>query len=197
MRRSGVWPGRAVWLVLAALMAPGAVMAQGRGPDQERRAELERQIRHRFLASVAERLELTAEQREGVRDVMAEGAQARVDLMRESHRLRVELMQAVRDEDTPMARYEEILEGLEALRTRERAIEEREEAALAEFLDPRQRAVFLMMRMQFNDRVRQMRGMRGEGPPGIQGGPGGSGGAAGPGGPGGPGPGPLHPAPVL
>ena len=163
---------RATWLVVVALLVPAVAMGQGRGPDQDRRAELERQVRHRFLAQVAERLELTTGQRERVREVLADGAEARRDLALEAHALRIDLLQAVRDEDAPMSRFEVLLERLEAVRAREREIEQQEEAALAEFLDPRQRAVFLMMRMQFNDRIRQMRGMHGPGgggPPGAGG----------------------------
>ena len=160
---------RAILLVMLTLMTPAMVVAQGRGGDQDRRAELERQVRHRFLAQVVQRLELTEAQRERVREVMAEGAEARRDLALEAHALQIDLVQAVRDEETPMEEFEAILERLEAVRAREREIEQEEEAARAEFLDPRQRAVFLMMRMQFNDRIRQMRGMRG--------GPGGAGGS--------------------
>lgn len=162
------------WVILA-LMIPGAAAAQGRGPDPNRRTELEQQIRHRFLAQLADRLGLTEEQQFRVQEVMDEGAEARRQLAEESRTLRLELMQAVRDDDTPMARFEAILEQLDGIRSREQAIADREEARLAEFLDARQRAVLLMMRMQFNDRIRQMRGgmMRGEGPPMPPGGPGG------------------------
>lgn len=153
---------RATWLMVLMLMVvPSTVVAQGRGGDPDRRAELERQVRHRFLAQVVQRLELTEAQRERVREVMAEGAEARRALALEAHALQIDLVQAVRDEEASMEEFEAILEQLEAVRAREREIEQAEEAALAEFLDPRQRAVFLMMRMQFNDRIRQMRGMRG------------------------------------
>ena len=162
---------RAMWLVVLSLVvAPVPVMAQVRG-DQERRTELERQVRRQFLAQVAQRLQLTSDQREQVRAVLAERAEDRRDLALESQALRIELIQAVRDEDAPMSRFEAILEQLEALRSREREIEEQEEAALAEILDPRQRAVFLILRMQLNERIRQMRG-----PGGMGGGPPGPGG---------------------
>lgn len=163
---------RANWvMILVLLMVPGAVQAQGHGPDQERRAELERQVRHQFLTQVAQRLELTEDQREQVRAVLLESADARRDLARESQALRIDLMQAVRSEDAPMSRFEEILDRLEDVRTREREIAQQEEAALARILDPRQQAMFLMMRMQFNDRIRQMRGMPGAARGGAAGGP--------------------------
>lgn len=161
------------WMVVVALplVAPGALRAQGTGGDQERRTELERQVRHQFLAQVGQRLGLSDDQRERVRQVLLESADGRRDLALESQALRIDLMQAVREEDAPMSRFEDLLARLEAIRAEERRLERQEEAALAEILDPRQRAMFLMMRMQFNDRIRQMRGMPGgRGPGGPMGG---------------------------
>ena len=158
---------RAIWLVLLLMLAvPVPVTAQV--GEQDRRTELERQVRRQFLAQVAQRLQLTPEQREQVREVLSARAEERRDLALESAALRIDLVQAVRDEDAPMSRFEAILERLDAMRAREREIQEQEEAALAEVLDPRQRAIFLMLRMQLNDRIRQMRGPmgRGGGPPG-------------------------------
>jgi Spy/CpxP family protein refolding chaperone len=163
---------RAVWLVVLALLATSAAAAaQVGGADQDRRAELERQFRRQFMAQVAQRLDLTTDQRDRMREVLAARAEDRRDLALESQALRIELIQAVRDEDAAMSRFEDILTRLEALRAREREIEAQEEAEMAEILDPRQRAIFLMLRMQLNDRVRQMRGPgpRAEGPPGTGG----------------------------
>lgn len=166
---------RPIWLMVLVLLAvPGPMVAQGQGMDearQERREDLERQVRRQFMAQVAQRLQLTDEQREQVREVLAARAEDRRDLALESQALRIDLMQAVRDDDAEMSRFESILERLEAVRAREREIEQAEEEALAEILDPRQRAIFLMLRMQLNDRIRQMRGARGG--PGMGGGPGG------------------------
>jgi Spy/CpxP family protein refolding chaperone len=167
---------RGIWiLVLALVVIPGGLVAQGRGPDRDRREVLERQVRTQFMAQVAQRLELTGDQRERVRETLEQGAVARRDLALESRSVRMDLMQAVREEDAPMSRFEAILDRLRYIRELEREIESREEAALAEILNPRQRAMFLMMRMQFNERIRQMRGAGpGEGP-GHQGGPPGAG----------------------
>ena len=161
---------RVIVLVVLAMMMPAVAVAQERGPDQERREALEQRIRGRFLAQVSQRLGLSQEQRVDVQEVLSESADARRDLVLESQALRIDLMQAVRDDDAEMSRFESILERLEAVRAREREIEQAEEAALAEILDPRQRAIFLMLRMQLNDRIRQMRGARGG--PGMGGGPG-------------------------
>lgn len=165
-------------LVLALAMVPTAGTAQEEGrrgmrppaEAQQRRAELERQIRQQFLAQLAVRLDLTREQRGRLVEVLEEGAEARRVLAAESRQLRHDLMTAVRDEDAPMAVYEELLAGLREVRERERSLEEREATSLSAFLDARQQAMFLMMRMQLNERVRRMQGFG-------RGGPGGGGGA--------------------
>ena len=162
---------RVIRLVVLALMIPGLAAAQGRGPDPDRRAELEQRLRGQFLRQLAERLDLTEEQRTGVREVLAEGAEARRDLALESQALRIDLIQAVREDGTPMSRFQELLAQLDVIRAREQEIAQQEEAGLAEFLNPRQLAVFLMVRMQFNERLQQLRGRRAPGPGGGPDGP--------------------------
>lgn len=141
---------------------------------QEQRARLEQQVRDRFLAHAAQRLRLDDEQRDRLGAVLARGAEDRRELARESWTLRIELMGAVRDEGTPRQTYERLLERLEDVREREVALEKREAAVLARFLEPRQQAAFLVLRMEFNEQVRGMRrgpaGDRRRGP----GGPGGT-----------------------
>jgi septal ring factor EnvC (AmiA/AmiB activator) len=153
-------------LTLLTLLMPCTVLAQEPEQQPDRRMQLEQQVRGQFLRQVAARLGLTDDQRERVRTVLAEGAESRRDLALESRGLRMDLMQAVRNEDTPMSEFQELLARLEAVRERERAIQREEEEALAGILDARQRAVFLMLRMQFNDRVRRMQ----MGPPPTRGG---------------------------
>lgn len=153
--------------VLSVAVLAGPVEAQaGQGRDRAQgRAELEEQVRHRFMEQVSRRLELSAAQRQRMVAVLQEGAEARRELSGESREVRRELMQAVRQEEAAMATYERLLERMAAVREAERALEAREEARMAEVLDARQRAIFLMMRMQLNDRVRGMR--RGGGPGGL------------------------------
>lgn len=147
-----------VIVLVAVVMAwPAALEGQG-PPGQNRRADLEQQVHRQFLRQVAQRADLSEEQHERVGAALQEGVRARRDLARQSRDLRHDLMTAVRGEDTPMSTYEGILRRLEAIRERERALELREEERLAAILDPRQRAIFLMMRMQFNDRIRRMQG---------------------------------------
>jgi chromosome segregation ATPase len=133
---------------------------------QERRAELERQVQLRFVDQATERLGLDPAQRERLAEVLNAGASDRRALARESRQLRTELTAAVRDADTPPAAFHRLLDRAARLRDREQALERQQDAALAEFLDGRQRAEFMVMRMQLNEQVRGIRGGRPGGQPG-------------------------------
>lgn len=148
-------------VVLLALAAPVGAAAQGQGQPEdrrERRERLEQQVRTRFLDMASARLELTADQRTRLASVLDEGARERRELARESMALRRRLMAAARDEATPSSTFEEILRRMETLRQREHDLERTEQERLAGFLSPRQRALFVMMRMRFNEQVRELRG---------------------------------------
>jgi hypothetical protein len=157
-----------VALLVALLPLAGPAQAQtpprGDRPRMEaaqaRRAELEQQVHRQFVARAAERLDLDHAQRQRLHQVLSAGMEARRALAQESRQLRMELMQAVRAENTPVATYERLLERAAALSERERTLARREDAALAEFLDARQRATFVVMRMQMSEQVRGMRGGR-------------------------------------
>ncbi len=157
-------------LVLGVVMSPGALDAQTppRGErerveaGQQRRAQLERQIRERFMAQAAERLQLDTRQRQRLDDVLRAGAESRRELAQESRQIRARLMRSVGAEGMTDAAYEQMLDEMAALREREHALERSEAAELAAFLDARQRAHFMVLRMQLNERVRGMR----SGPPG-------------------------------
>lgn len=166
--------------VLAALIAVSPLLAapvSGQTPTrpdrqqmeamQQRRAQLEQQVRRQFLAQVAERLALEEHQRARLEQVLDQGARERRALAHESAQLRVQLIRAVAEEDATLATYQELLDRRQELGGREQALERREAAALAEFLDARQQAQFLVLRMQLTERVRGMRGQGpGGGPPG-------------------------------
>jgi Spy/CpxP family protein refolding chaperone len=155
-------------VVVLLLLAPMGFVAEAQIPQrgerarmeaaQERRAHLERQVRERFLGHATERLQLNDQQRDRLRAVLERGAEERLQLARDSRGLRAEMMRAVRDDATPRATYERLLTQLEELREREIALERRESAALGRFLEPRQQAAFLVLRIQLNEQVRDMRG---------------------------------------
>lgn len=159
-----------LFVALAPLVSPayGQTPPRGRGQDveamQQRRAQLEQQVRHQFLAQAAERMSLDASQRERLEVVLRRGAEARRALAQESRQLRIELLRNVADERTPIAAHQSLLDRMQELQSREQALERREAAALGEFLDARQQAQFLVLRMRMNERVRGMRGQR-PGPP--------------------------------
>jgi len=154
-------------VMLAALLGPLPAVAQV-GPPRarqqmermrdRRRAELEGQIRDRFTAQVARRLGLEGEDRDRLQQVLVEGAERRAELMRVGGELQAELRRAVEAGDTPESGFQDLLDRLLALRAREQEAARWEEAALAEFLSPRQQVEFMFLRMQFNERVRMMRG---------------------------------------
>lgn len=169
--------GRAM-VVMALALAPVAAAAQGQnrpgqGPParDNRRNELAQEIHRRFMTQVAERLGLDETQRTKLDQVLVQGMEARRDLARESRSLRMELMRAVHSDTAGEATYRGLLDGLQALQAKERTIEDHEAQELATFLDPRQQAMFLVMRMQFNDNVRRMQrphSGRSGGGPGFQ-----------------------------
>jgi Spy/CpxP family protein refolding chaperone len=152
-------------LAFGALAGP-AMAQEGRGPVHDaRRERLEARVRGQFMAQVAERLDLSREERDALEAVLEEGHESRRALAEESRSLRMELVAAVRSDDTPLADFETLLARLKQLRQREWALAAQEDERLAEILDARQQTIFLFMRMQFNERVRGMRG------PGPMGGP--------------------------
>ena len=155
-------------IVLILCMSPALAMAQVRPvprPDrprieaqQQRRAQLEEQVRRQFVTRASDTLGLDPAQRDRLDGVMRGGAEERRQLAVESRELRMELMRAVRNDAVPTATYERLLARMSDLRQREQRLELREEEALAEFLDPRQRVQLIVLRMQLNERVRGMRG---------------------------------------
>lgn len=158
-------------LVLWPVASPTDAQVPRRGErqqveaGQERRAQLERQVRQRFMEQAAERLQLDSAQRQRLDEVLSAGAEARRELAQESRQVRMRLVRSVAAEDTPAATYQRLLDAMAALREREHTLERREAAALAEFLDARQHAQFMVLRMQLNERVRGMRsGPRGDRP---------------------------------
>lgn len=157
-----------IGLMAAALAAPLA--AQVEGPPERHRRQLEARIRGQFMDQLSQRLGLDEAQRRELDVVLEEGAESRRALAEQSRDLRRRLMAAVADQDAPESEFEALLEGFRELRELEWALQREEEEALAAVLTSRQLAIFLFMRMQFNDRVRGMRGPPG-GRPGGGGGP--------------------------
>ena len=146
-----------------ALVLAGPASGSAQGGERDRRERLEEEVRGRFLDMATTRLELTASQKERLATVLEEGAAARRGLMRESMTLRRRLIQAAGDPATPADTFEDLLRRMDALAQREHGLQQREQERLAEFLTPRQRALYVMMRIRFNEQVRDV--VRGRRPP--------------------------------
>jgi hypothetical protein len=159
-----------VGLVVGLILCTAVPQLEGQTLPEEalqRRAQLEQQVRHRFLAEVSRELGLEGGQRQRMEAVLREGAEGRRSLAMESRQLRHDLVRAVEDPSTTSAQYQRLLNRVNGIRAREQALERREMEALAEFLDARQQAQFLVLRMHFNERVRGMGpGPRQDGAPG-------------------------------
>jgi hypothetical protein len=70
--------------------------------------------------------------------------------------LRRQLMRAARDSTVTDAEVDRMLGQLEQLRLREQDLWSRDNAALSQILTPRQRAIFLLEFMRFNERIRDL-----------------------------------------
>jgi chromosome segregation ATPase len=158
---------KSIWL--APLLIAGALVPAHAGAQdaQGRRAALEAQVFSRFLDRIATELELSPAKRDQLAQALHESAQRRRTLAQEAWRLHAELARLAND---PNSRDDEIsrtLTAIEELRDREHALWRDEQRALAAVLSPRQRAHFMVLRTQFNERALEMRGRRHSGgPPG-------------------------------
>lgn len=127
------------------------------------RARLQAQVIDRFVELSARDLGLDDGGRQRLAEVVRETMQRRQDLARQSAELRRQLAASLRASDTGDAEFARLLDRLDALRERELALWKQENAELARFLTPRQRAEFLALRARFNEHIMQLR--QGSGPP--------------------------------
>ena len=173
----------AVMTLLAASLAPTALAAQAR-PQRPPPRQMERHFQQRFLEMSSRRLSLEAQQTERLGAILERGWAARQELQRELEDERKRFADAIGDPDTSDQEFARRLEAMAELRRREYDLWVSEQRALAEFLTPRQRAMFVQMQLRLNDAARDMRRRRpdgerrnrGDGGGGDPGGPGGGGG---------------------
>lgn len=160
---------RMAWFAVLAATVAWPVTAQvpphRPGQGMGRRAELQQRIHERFMGEVGERLGLDEAAAERLSAVMREMMEARMELAQDGQRVRQHLLVAAQDPGTSTDELARLLNELAELRSREFQLAEREDATLAEFLTPRQRAQLLVLRARFNQRVQEIRA-RGMGPPG-------------------------------
>ncbi|HUG02593.1 MAG TPA: hypothetical protein VML95_12065, partial [Longimicrobiales bacterium] len=163
---SGRWRTAALTIVAVAAVAPfGGLAAQARPqrpqePAQQRRA-LERRFHERFLDISRRRLDLEERQTERLGEILERGWRARHALQRELAAERERFQEAIGNPDTTDEEFRRRLDAMEQLRSREYELWRSEQRALAEFMTPRQRAMFVQMQMRMNDAVRDVRGRHG------------------------------------
>ena len=160
--------------LVAALVAAPAAEAQ-RPPAQQRqqrgmmerpgdRAALEAQVMERFLQTAAQRMGLEDAGRERLQQVLRRSAGERRTMHQASEALQTRLQEAVRT-GAPDAQVRSVLEELTALRRQELQLWEREQRELAEFLTPRQHAMYMVQWMRLQESIRGIMGRRQGGPP--------------------------------
>ena len=153
--------------VVRALLGPASLEAQTRPqrPRQrpEQRQALERHFQQRFLEMSSRRLSLQPVQTERLGSILERGWSARRELQRELEEERARFAVAIGDEDATDDEFRRMLATMEDLRRQEYELWVSEQRALAEFLTPRQRAMFVHMQMRATDAVHDMRRRRSEG----------------------------------
>jgi hypothetical protein len=148
-----------LWLLLALftpLVAAAQAVDRPAPPAQQRRLALEAQIFNRFMNKVSTDMQLDATGRGRLEQHLRQSGQQRRALAQRSAELRRSLVRAVRDPATPDAEIDRILTEFNQLRAREEALWSQDQEALSRLLNPRQRAVFMLQWMQFNERLRDL-----------------------------------------
>lgn len=149
----------------AGAPAPGGALAAQVRPAPQRR-ELEQRFHQRFLDLSRKRLELQESQTERLGSILERGFQARRQLQADLEAERVRFAEAIADANTSDDEFLRRLAAMEGLRRREYELWRSEQQALAEFMTPRQRAMFVQMQLRMNDAVRDARRRPPHGGPG-------------------------------
>ncbi len=163
MRRTWIALGAA--LLLLPLARPLAAQQDTAGAG---RARLERQVLRQFVERTAQQTGMTADQRARIETILRASAERHRERMMAGTRLRRELAAAIGDARTPDAEFTRMLAQIEQLRAQEQDAWREDQRAIAAVLTPRQRAVFTVRWMEFQERVRGAMGRgarRGMGPP--------------------------------
>ncbi len=164
---------------LVLLLAPVALAAQnpapipqdrplpamtGRGPQgpggAARRQRLQQMVFARFMDRAAQRLQLSAGDRQRLEQVLKDNEAQRRELAREARSVRQQLVAATGDPATPTPEFERLLNRMGDLRARDLQLWRDEQARLGAVLSPRQRAQFMAMRLEFTEMVQRMRQQR-------------------------------------
>ena len=145
-------------VTLAAAATPAG--AQQQRAVQERRAELEARVLAEFMARVAQQSDMSETQQVQVRAILEESAARHRERTVAAMRLRRALVEAVQNAATPEAEFMRIMREIESLRADEQDAWQADQRAIAGVLTPRQRAIFSVRWLDFQDRVRAVMGAR-------------------------------------
>ena len=164
---------RCAMLLVALVAAVAPAGAQQQRAGQERRTELEARILAEFMDRVAQQSDMSEAQQAQVRAILEESAARHRERTMAAMRLRRTLVESVQNADTPEAEFTRIMREIEALRADEQEAWQADQRAIAGVLTPRQRAIFSVRWLDFQDRVRAVMGARArrargtpQGPPG-------------------------------
>jgi hypothetical protein len=159
-------------LIIALVLLPTAATAQtrggaqrqqvqqelrqgGAGTPQQRRA-LEEQVFNRFVNRVSTDMRLDAPNRARLEQFLRRSQLEHRLRAQQTTLLRRQLNQAVRDSTISDTEITRLLAQMEQLKLQDDEQWKRDQTALAQMVGPRQRAVFILQWMQFNERIRDI-----------------------------------------
>ena len=143
------------------LILPLAAAAQAPPPGQkpltpQTRAQLEAQVFNRFVNRVTTEMRLDAGGRARFETHLRQMGEQRRVLAQQSVQMRRRLQNAVRDSTVADADIQRLLVDFSDLRRREEQLWQRDQETLDRMLTPRQRAIYILHWVQFNDRLRDL-----------------------------------------
>jgi hypothetical protein len=139
-------------------MSAPVVHTQRAAPDNPQRAQLEQQVRQRFVRMLRDRVGLSGEQLEQVAGVNRRFEERRRTLVEQERDIRIGLRREVLlEEAADQERVTRLLgEAIQVQQLRLQLLEE-EHRALAEFLTPVQRAKYMAVQEQIHRALEEMR----------------------------------------
>lgn len=149
----------AILLTLALLSGAGTLQAQEAAPGS-RRAQLEGRVLRGFLDRTQADMAMTDAQRARIEEIMRGSAERHRELARTAAQLRRELRVAVENEATSEAEFTQLLERMAHLRAQEQNAWQADQRAIAAVLTPRQRAIFSLRWIEFQERMRAVMSQR-------------------------------------
>ena len=139
----------------------GQVRGRGRPPRLDaqarpNRAALERQILQRFVEQSGREMGLNGPTQTRLQQILNESNARRRQINQEGVQLRQRLVDAIRNPQTTDGDFAAILTEIDALREREHELWRDDQQLLAKELTPRQRAVFMVRWLRFQENIRDL-----------------------------------------